>query len=97
MASYAIDYRPAAAHELADLRPRLRRRIARAVDRLSADPRPPHALVMWGDWEGFRRIRVARYRVMYVVDDPRARVVVARIRIRSDQTYADPPSPYDIC
>ena len=39
---------------------------------------------MWGDWEGYWRLVVGEYRIVYAVDDRMERVTVVRVGHRSD-------------
>ena len=78
---YAIEFVPSAAREMTKLPPDVRPRIARAIDRLRADPHPPSARVLKGDLSGCR-IRVGDYRILYQVDDMSRVVVIGRIAQR---------------
>lgn len=91
--AYAIEFRAAARRNLANLPRRIRRLIRREIDALADTPRPAHAIDMWGEWEGFLRVPVGEYRVIYVIDDPAERVTIARVGHRSE-VYDDRLSPY---
>jgi len=39
---------------------------------------------MWGDWEGYWRLTVGEYRVVYAIDDRAERIIVVRVGHRSD-------------
>ena len=45
---------------------------------------------MWGEWEGHWRLRVGEYRIVYVIDDRRRRVI---IRLMVEMTA---PGPKDV-
>jgi len=60
----------------------MRERIAEAIDRLAADPRP-HGVVKLAGRDDFR-MRVGDYRIVYAVDDAERVVLVARIAHRRD-------------
>ena len=69
---------------------RVRRRVRTVVDALGTNPRPAAALWMWGEWEGHWRLRVGEYRIVYVIDDRRRRVIVVRVGHRSDVYQGGP-------
>ena len=41
-------------------------------------------MLMWGEWEGYWRLRVGEYRVIYEIDDRAHRVIIIRVRHRSE-------------
>ena len=49
-----------------------------------ADPRAELAILMWGEWEGDWRLRVGEYRVLYEIDERAHRVIIIRVRHRSE-------------
>lgn len=71
--SYRIELRPSAARELVNLPRDVQRRLARVIDRLQTNPRPPGAKALEGPGR-LLRLRMGDYRVVYRVDDS-ARVV----------------------
>ena len=83
MAAYQIAFTPAARRQLASLDPPTRRRIARRIEALGTDPRPPGAEMLKGG-EGELRIRVGDWRVIYVVRDDELLVLVVKIGHRGD-------------
>ena len=83
MAAYRIAFTPAARRQLASLDPPTRRRIARRIEALGTDPRPPGAETLKGG-EGELRIRVGDWRVIYVVHGDELLVLVIRIGHRGD-------------
>lgn len=87
---YRVEYTTAAARELDRLARRAPtadvRAITAAVDRLEVDPRPPGVLKLAGG-DDLLRIRVREYRVIYLVDDSAALVVVTRVARRGEATY----------
>ena len=40
--------------------------------------------MLWGEWEGYWRLRVGEYRVIYEIDDRAHRVIIIRVRHRSE-------------
>lgn len=63
-----------------------RRRLERAIDALSRNPRPPGKLVkaIQGTKDEFLRMRVANYRIMYEVMDADRVVLILGIIHRKD-------------
>jgi mRNA interferase RelE/StbE len=43
-----------------------------------------------GDWEGYWRLRVGEFRVIYKIDDRAAQVTILRIRHRSEAYEGGP-------
>ncbi|MCG3178985.1 MAG: hypothetical protein BIFFINMI_01315 [Phycisphaerae bacterium] len=58
-------------------------RLDAAIQSLEDDPRPHGAVKMAGK-EGFQRIRVGDYRVIYVIRDQRILVLVVRVGHRRE-------------
>jgi mRNA interferase RelE/StbE len=83
VAAHRIAFTPAARRQLASLDPPPRRRIARRIEVLGTDPRPPGAEMLKGG-EGELRIRVGDWRVIYVVHDDELLVLVIKIGHRGD-------------
>lgn len=82
MASYELLIRRSAVTELEALPIVYRRRIARKIQSLAADPRPPGSLKLSAEEK--YRIRQGDYRVLYEVDDRDRTVTVVRIAHRRD-------------
>jgi mRNA interferase RelE/StbE len=92
VAAYRIAFTPRAQRSLASLDPPTRRRIARRIEALSTDQRPPGAEMLKGG-EGELRIRAGDGRVIYVARDDALLVLVIKIGHRGDvyPARADPP------
>ncbi len=75
---YTVQYDPRAVKELTKLDRQVARRIATAVARLGADPRPPGSRVLAG-YPDLWRIRIGDYRVIYTIND--AELIVLALRI----------------
>jgi mRNA interferase RelE/StbE len=83
--TYAIEFKPAAARDLKRLPLAAAKRVARAIDRLSTDPRPRGVKKLQGKREhAFFRLRVGDYWVINQVEDDRVVVLVVRIADRKD-------------
>jgi mRNA interferase RelE/StbE len=75
---YAVEFLPSAARQLAKLDRSMQRRIARAVDRLAADPRGLNSIKLRGA-EDVWRVRIGDYRVLYQVLDNRLLILVVAV------------------
>ncbi len=83
--AYAIEFKPAAVRDLKRLPVAAAKRLARAIDRLSSDPRPRGLKKLKGKGDHvFYRLRVGDYRVIYQVEEERVVVLVVRIAGRKD-------------
>jgi mRNA interferase RelE/StbE len=82
MSSYAIEFTKSAQKEISKFPPTDGARIARAVDKLSADPRKGNVRPMVGSksW----RLRVSDYRVVYDIIDDKLIILIIRIRHRRE-------------
>lgn len=81
--AYRVALIPRAERELAALPKEAQARIDARILALSQDPRPPGVKKLQGE-EGFYRIRVGDYRVVYSVDDKDLLVLVVRIAPRGE-------------
>ena len=80
---YRIEILPSAVRELAGIQDVFRKRIAKAIDGLSKDPRPRGARLLEAA-RGILRIRVGDYRVLYQVRHDRLIILVIRIGHRRE-------------
>lgn len=80
---YRIEVKARAVKALGGIPNPHRRRIAKAIDSLAADPRPPGCRKPKGSGDGYR-IRVGDYRIVYRVLDKVLVVYVIRIGRRGD-------------
>lgn len=81
--AYQVVLRPNAERSLRKLDPSVSRRIARRIDRLAADPRPPDARQLKGKPAGVLRVRIGDWRLLYRVDDGRLTILVIDLGHRS--------------
>ncbi|HEY8653586.1 MAG TPA: type II toxin-antitoxin system RelE/ParE family toxin [Dermatophilaceae bacterium] len=79
---YTVQYDPKALKELTKLEKPAARRILKAIDALSVDPRPSSARPL-GGYPDLWRIRVGDYRVVYTVKDAELVVLALRVAHRS--------------
>jgi mRNA interferase RelE/StbE len=79
---YAVEFLPSAARALSKLDRTVQRRIGRRIDRLASDPRADAVKLRGADdvW----RARVGDYRILYIIEDERLVVVVARVAHRRE-------------
>jgi mRNA interferase RelE/StbE len=80
---HRIVFKPRARRDLAKLPRAVAERIARAIDALSSQPRPPGCKKLAGE-DDLWRIRVGDHRVIYQIQDDRLIVRVVRIGDRKD-------------
>lgn len=81
---YEIEWTTAALRELRKLDQHIARRVLRAVTALAIDPRPAGVRALSGQPTGTMRLRVADYRVVYLIDDERIQVLVVRVAHRRE-------------
>jgi mRNA interferase RelE/StbE len=79
---FTVEYDPNALKELAKLDRPIARRILKAVDALSSDPRPSGARSLVG-YPDLWRIRIGDYRVIYTIKDAELVVLALRVAHRS--------------
>lgn len=82
MASYRVRVKRSAVKELEALSLKDRRRVARRIQRLADQPRPPECEKLSGQEK--YRLRQGDYRILYAVDDPESTVTVVKIGHRRD-------------
>jgi mRNA interferase RelE/StbE len=81
--TYSVLLRPAALRDLKRLPSDIRVRVEAVIDRLREHPRPPGSRKLVG-FEHEWRARVGDYRVLYIIDDSRRQVVIARVAHRRE-------------
>jgi mRNA interferase RelE/StbE len=81
--AYQVIFKPRPKRELDKLPSPAAERIARAIDALSIEPRPRGCIKMAGP-DGFWRIRVGDYRVVYQIHDNQLIILVVRIGHRRE-------------
>ena len=80
---YTVNFTNSAAREFRSLPSETKRRVESAVDSLQRTPRPPGVRKLQGHNELYR-IRIGSYRLVYEIDDSTARLLVVKIRHRSE-------------
>ena len=81
--AYQILLRPRALRDLEGLPLKIKLRMEKAIDALRENPRPPGSKKLVG-FEDEWRMRVGRYRVLYMIDDRDRSVTVARVAHRRE-------------
>ena len=80
---YTIRFTNSAAREFRLLPPEIKRRVAAVIDSLHRKPRPSGVRKLRGFTELYR-IRIGPYRLVYEIDDSMLRLLVTKVRHRSD-------------
>lgn len=80
--SYSVRIKQSAERELRGAPKKDRQRIAKRIESLSAEPRPPDCEKLFG--ENAYRIRQGDYRILYTIDEERRIVEVYRIGHRRE-------------
>jgi mRNA interferase RelE/StbE len=81
--SYTIEFRPSARRDLKSLSGETLLRVARKIDSLADNPRPPGAEELSGR-ENAYRVRVGHYRILYEMRDEVPLIAVVRVRHRRE-------------
>lgn len=74
-------------HALATVSQRLHSDASTIILDLREEPRPPDALAMVDEYDGFYRIRFNNHRIIYAVDDETETVTIGAIKPRDRKTY----------
>jgi len=80
---YRILFTPRAERDFSALPARERERLARRIDTLATEPRPKSVKKLEGP-DGFYRLRVGDYRIIYTVEDNVITVTAVRVGHRRD-------------
>lgn len=82
---YNVVVKPSAQRELDQLPEEARAEIVHRLAELKDNPRPPDSLLLDGYTQHYRIYAYrSLYRVIYLISDKQKRVVVLRIRLRTD-------------
>lgn len=84
--SYCVEFRPAAARNLASLDPFIRRKVLADIEKLADNPRPQGVEKLEAK-EKLYRVYVGPgkdYRVIYQIQDETLRIVVVKVGDRKD-------------
>ena len=80
---YAVRFANSAAREFRSLPSEIKRRVGEAVDSLQRTPRPAGVRKLRGHHESYR-VRIGSYRIVYEIDDSITRILITKIRHRSE-------------
>ena len=83
--TYRIEIVRSAQKQMLSLPRQAQVEIARAIDRLAKAPRPSGSKKLRGT--GLWRLRLGRYRAVYVIDDGAGLVTVLKVASRREDTY----------
>lgn len=86
MRRWKLQWVPAALRALASLPPAPRFEVLDAINDLADNPEPAGSVAMTGKGQGFRRLKVGAYRVVYRIQLSRRSVLIVRIDHRG-QVY----------
>lgn len=81
---YQVSITKAAERELKKLTPDVQRRVAAAIKKLTADPRPSGVEKLTDQGEDFYRVRVGDFRIIYQVHDKELVVLVVAVGDRKE-------------
>jgi mRNA interferase RelE/StbE len=79
--SYRIEFRPAVLREMRRIPKQYNIRLMAAIAALAETPRPPGCVRLQGP-EGFHRVRVGDYRIVYLIQDRALLICVVRVAHR---------------
>lgn len=83
--AYTVYLDPRADRDLKTLQASDRQRVDESIAALSFSPRPRGAEKLTNQEQ--YRIRVGDWRVLYLIDNAQKRVLISRVRRRSERTY----------
>jgi mRNA interferase RelE/StbE len=81
--SYRIEFRPAALRAMRRVPKPFNTRLLAAIAALADTPRPPGSVRLQGP-DGFHRVRVGDYRIVYLIEDRVLLICVVRVAHRKD-------------
>ncbi|HUS92552.1 MAG TPA: type II toxin-antitoxin system RelE/ParE family toxin [Phycisphaerae bacterium] len=84
---YRVEFRPAALRGMRRIPKPFKTRLLAAIASLADTPRPPGSVPLQGP-EGFHRVRVGDYRIIYLIEGRVLLICVVRIAHRKD-VYRD--------
>ena len=88
MATYRIEFAPAAVRQFGSLPVKIQRRVSTKIEVLASDPRPVGCRKLKGV-DNIYRVRVGDYRLLYQVRDSILLVLVVSVKKRGD-AYKSP-------
>jgi len=73
--------------EIGALPGNVRQRVRRVIAQLADNPRPEGAKALHSELEGYYRLRVDAYRIIYTIDNEIVVVEIVRVAKRTPRTY----------
>ncbi|MDQ3323275.1 MAG: type II toxin-antitoxin system RelE/ParE family toxin [Acidobacteriota bacterium] len=83
---YTVIFKPSVAKQLRRINNKEQKKIVAAAENLASEPRP-HGYKKLVGGEGFYRIVIGDYRIIYEIDDDVLIVSVLRVAKRNERTY----------
>jgi len=81
--SYRIEFRPVALRQMRRIPKPYKGRLLTAIAALADTPRPPGSVRLQGP-EGFHRVRIGDYRIIYLIEERVLLICVVRVAHRKD-------------
>jgi mRNA interferase RelE/StbE len=81
--TYRIEFRPAALRAMRRIPKAVNARLLTVISALAGMPRPPGSIRLQGP-EGFCRVRVGDYRIIYLIEDRMLLVCIIRVAHRKE-------------
>jgi mRNA interferase RelE/StbE len=84
---YWLDIPSHVRRQIEDLPSHIRPRVKQTLSSLRDNPRPSGFLALQGELDGYYRIRVNAYRIVYAIHEEVVTVELVRVARRDNQTY----------
>lgn len=81
--AWEVRFKPSGLREFQALPAQVQVRVGKRFDALAGNPRLPGSIKL-EDGEGYYRLRVGDYRIIYAIDDPARIVFIAKVGHRGD-------------
>lgn len=88
---YQVDIPLRVRRQIETLPGHMRQRIKRTIAALTDDPRPPHAVELRDTLQGYFKIRLDHYRIVYRIEDDALVVTVVKAGKKNIGFYSDLP------
>ncbi len=88
---YQIDIPSHVRRQIEDLPGHMRQRVKRTIAALAHTPRPSHAVELRETLQGYFKIRLDQYRIVYRIEDVILVVTVVKTGKKNTEFYSDLP------